>query len=204
MRILGSTFNKAPFVTTQGATNVFLRIDGQKTGETELFLPLGYKPSVLDHVDTVVSLTLGKHVLTLATRSLDGTRATRGNALVDRITLTAADPAAATIRYDVRDAMVAGDTATFWVYGVQDEAAKLTADASGPVQIRVNDRPLTGGKAFLLGGINKVVLTTTGCLRGPDVTRDTALAVPRRYVPQDSQVAGSARKTCHVAQLCAC
>ena len=193
LRVLASTFNKDPLVTTQGATNVFLRIDGQKAGETELFLPLGYKPSVLDHVDTVVSLTLGKHVLTLATRSLDGTRATRGNALVDRITLTAADPAAATIRYDVRDAMVAGDTATFWVYGVQDEAAKLTADASGPVQIRVNDRPLTGGEAFLLGGINKVEVTGAARLRGLDVTRDTAPDAPRRYEAEDAQVAGTAR-----------
>ncbi len=193
LRVLASTFNKDPLVTDQGATNVFLRIDGQKAGETELFLPLGYKPSVLDHVDTVVTLTRGKHVLTLATRSLDGARTTRGNALVDRITLTAADPAATTVRYDARDAMVAGDAATFWVYGVQDETAKLTADASGPAQIRVNDRPLTGGEAFLLGGINKVEVTGAARLRGLTVTRDTAPDAPRRYEAEAAQIAGTAR-----------
>ncbi len=73
LRVLASTFNKDPLAEAQGPTNVFLRIDGKPAGETELFLPLGYKPSVLDHVDTVVSLPQGRHTLTLATRSLDGT-----------------------------------------------------------------------------------------------------------------------------------
>ncbi|WP_230481042.1 cellulosome protein [Sphingomonas sp. Leaf21] len=193
LRVLASTFNKDPLVTDQGATNVFLRIDGKKAGETELFLPLGYKPAVLDHVDTIVTLTRGQHVLTLATRSLDGTRATRGNALVDRITLTAADPAATTVRYDVRDAMLKGETATFWVYGAQDGAAKLAADARGPVTIRVNDRPLSGGDAFLLGGINKVEVSGTAGLRALTVTREPAPQAPRRYEAEGAQVAGTTR-----------
>ena len=210
LRVLASTFNKDSLVTAQGATNVFLRVDGQKTGEVELFLPLGYKPAVLDHVDTVVNLTRGEHVLTLATRSLDGAQRTRGNALVDRITLTAADPTSATVTYDVRDAMVkghgrmtgdaadlaAGSSATFWVYGVQDEPARLAAEASGPVRISVNDRTLTGGKAFLLGGINKVVVTgTSGMtqLRGLRVTREPFPITSRRYEAEGAQVAGTAR-----------
>lgn len=91
-----------------------------------MFLPLGYKPAVLDHVDTVVHLTRGRHILTLATRSLDGTRRTQGNAMVDRITLTAADPAATVARYDVADAVVKGGRATFWVYAAKDGLARLT------------------------------------------------------------------------------
>ncbi len=207
LRVLASTFNKDPLVTAQGATNVYLRIDGPKAGETELFLPLGYKPSVLDHVDTVVNLTRGKHVLTLATRSLDGTRRTEGHALVDRITLTAADPASTTVTYDVRDAMVTGRaatkgdavdlatgaSATFWVYAVQDEPAALSAEASGPVRISVNGRPLTGGKAFLLGGINKVVVTGATRLRSLRVTGVTAPSASRRYEAEAAQVAGTAR-----------
>lgn len=193
LRVLASTFNKDPLAEAQGPTNVFLRIDNQAAGETELLLPLGYKPSVLDHVDTVVSLPQGRHILTLATRSLDGRRRTRGNALVDRITLTAADPAETTTTYDVRDAMVKDGRATFWVYGAQDGLARLTPDARGRMRMTVNGRPVAGETAFLLGGINKVVVTgPLATLRALRVT-PTPSAAPRHYEAEAAQVAGSAR-----------
>jgi len=195
LRVLANSFNKDPLVEPQGATNVFLRIDGKPEGETELFLPLGYKPAVLDHADTVVNLTRGRHILTLATRSLDGTRRTQGNAMVDRITLTAADPAVTATRYDVADAVVKGDGATFWVYAAKDGLARLSPDASGGgvVRMAVNGRA-TKGRAFLLGGINKVVLTTTGsaAVRGLSVTPENGPA-PYLYEAEDAQVAGTAR-----------
>lgn len=194
LRVLASSFNKDPLVEPQGATNVFLRIDGKPGGETELFLPLGYKPAVLDHTDTVVHLTRGRHVLTLATRSLDGTRRTQGNAMVDRITLTAADPAVTATRYDVADAMVKGGSTTFWVYAAQDGLARLSPDAGGgAVRMAVNGRE-TNGRAFLLGGINKVVLTATGssAVRGLSVTPENG-AAPHVYEAEDAQVAGTAR-----------
>jgi hypothetical protein len=194
LRVLASSFNKDPLVEPQGATNVFLRIDGKPGGETELFLPLGYKPAVLDHADTVVNLTRGRHVLTLATRSLDGTRRTQGNAMVDRITLTAADPAVTATRYDVADAMVKGGSTTFWVYAAQDGLARLSPDASGgAVRMAVNGRE-TKGRAFLLGGINKVVLTASGssAVRGLSVTPENG-AAPHVYEAEDAQVAGTAR-----------
>lgn len=135
-----------------------------------------------------------RHTLTTATRSLDGTRATRGNALVDRITLTAADPAVTMTRYDVRDAMLTGTkpggsdsvilspgaSATFWIYGAQDRLARLSPEANGALRMTVNGRAVTSGEAFLLGGINKVVVTGAGrpaSLRG---LRVTAEAAPRR------------------------
>ncbi|WP_322965446.1 cellulosome protein [Sphingomonas fuzhouensis] len=208
VRVLASTFNKDPLAAAQGPTNVFLRIDGKAAGETELLLPLGYKPSVLDHVDTVVSLPQGRHVLTLATRSLDGKRQTQGNALVDRITLTAADPAVTSTTYDVQDAMLKGTTpasgdavalspggsATFWVYGAQDGLARLTAEASGPVRMTVNGRAMARNDAFLLGGINKVVVTGANGtrLRGVRVTPQPGPA-PRLYEAEAAQVAGTAR-----------
>lgn len=195
LRVLANSFNKDPLVEPHGATNVFLRIDGKPEGETELFLPLGYKPAVLDHADTVVTLTRGRHVLTLATRSLDGTRRTQGNAMVDRITLTAADPAVTATRYDVADAVVKGGSATFWVYAAKDGLARLSPDASGggAVRMAVNGRE-TKGRAFLLGGINKVVLTTTGsaAVRGLSVTPENGPA-PYLYEAEDAQVAGTAR-----------
>ncbi len=194
LRVLASSFNKDPLVEPQGATNVFLRIDGKPGGETEMFLPLGYKPAVLDHADTVVNLTRGRHVLTLATRSLDGTRRTQGNAMVDRITLTAADPAVTATRYDVADAMVKGGSTTFWVYAAQDGLARLSPDASGgAVRMAVNGRE-TKGRAFLLGGINKVVLTATGssAVRGLSVTPENGPA-SYLYEAEDAQVAGTAR-----------
>ncbi len=106
LSVLASTFNKDPLAEAQGPTNVYLLIDGKAAGE--LFLPLGYKPAVLDHADTTVSLTRGRHVLTLSTRSPDGRGRTQGNAMVDRITLTAADPAATRAHYDVADAVLKG------------------------------------------------------------------------------------------------
>lgn len=192
LSVLASSFNKDPLVEPQGATNVFLRIDGKPQGE--LFLPLGYKPAVLDHVDTVVHLTRGRHILTLATRSLDGTRRTQGNAMVDRITLTAADPAATVARYDVADAVVKGGRATFWVYAAKDGLARLTPEVSGgAVRMTVNGRE-TKGRTFLLGGINKVVLTAMGssAVRGLSVTPENGPA-PYLYEAEDAQVAGTAR-----------
>ena len=210
LRILASTFNKDTLAEGQGPTNVFLRIDGKAAGETELFLPLGYKPSVLDHVDTVVTLPRGRHVLTLSTRSLDGTRRTRGNALVDRITLTSADPSPEMRDYDVQDAMpgkgavmkdgalvlAPGASATFWVYAAKDGPASIIPQTSGGmVQTSVNGRAVAGGDAFLLGGINKVVLTGrsgNALLRRLRATERTARDA-RTYEAEAAQVAGSAR-----------
>jgi hypothetical protein len=192
LSVLANSFNKDPLVEPQGATNVFLRIDGKAAGE--LFLPLGYKPAVLDHADTVVDLTRGRHVLTLATRSLDGNGRTLGNAMVDRITLTAADPAAGRAHYDVADAVVKGGSATFWVYAAKDGLARLSPETGGgAVRMVVNGRE-TKGRAFLLGGINKVVLTPTGssAVRGLSVTPDNGPA-PHVYEAEDAQVAGTAR-----------
>ncbi|WP_083748302.1 cellulosome protein [Sphingomonas sp. Sph1(2015)] len=192
LSVLANSFNKDPLVEPQGATNVFLRIDGKAAGE--LFLPLGYKPAVLDHADTVVDLTRGRHVLTLATRSLDGKGRTLGNAMVDRITLTAADPAAGRAHYDVADAVVKGGSATFWVYAAKDGLARLSPETGGgPVRMVVNGRE-TKGRAFLLGGINKVVLTPTGssAVRGLSVTPENGPA-PHVYEAEDAQVAGTAR-----------
>lgn len=208
LRVLASTFNRDPLAAAEGPTNVFLRIDGREVGM--LLLPLGYKPSVLDHVDTVVTLSRGRHVLTLATRSLDGKRRTQGNALVDRITLIAADPAATTRDYDVQDAVLAkgatphdgqvalaaGATATFWVYGTKDGLARIVPQASGgTAQISVNGRSETTGATFLLGGINKVVLTSvsgTTLVRGLRVTEEPA-SETSTYEAEAAQVAGRAR-----------
>lgn len=192
LRVLASTFNKDPLAEAQGPTNVFLRIDGKDAGE--LYLPLGYKPAVLDHVDTPVTLTKGRHVITLATRSRDGRGKTQGNGLVDRITLTEATPADRPRSYDVRDAVMKDGAATFWVYAPKDAPARLTvlADGARPT-LSVNGRPVAGDTAFLLGGINKVVVTGAGArLRGLRVT-DTGKADTRIYEAEAAQVAGSAR-----------
>lgn len=159
VQVLGSTFNKDPKAAAQGATNVFLRIDGKAAGETQLFLPLGYKPSVLDHVDTVVPLTRGHHVLTLATASLDKRRHTVGNGLVDRITLSRAPTAGQARVYDAQDAMMKGGDLIFWVYAARDGLARLTLETGGDPTVSVNGRTMTAGRAadaFLLAGINKV------------------------------------------------
>ncbi|MBD8548593.1 cellulosome protein [Sphingomonas sp. CFBP 8760] len=214
LRVLASTFNQDPKAAAQGPTNVFLRIDGKAAGEAELFLPLGYKPSVLDHADTVVMLTKGRHILTLATRSLDGKRRTQGNALVDRITLSLGDPAVEA-RYEARDAWLTranaeadaadvvrldkGDTATFWVYAAQDGPARLTLETGedATTGLAVNGRTLARAAtdAFLVGGINKVTvtgLTGTTRLRRLRVDRASASAI-LTYEAEAATIVGTAR-----------
>src|SRR5690606_12501078 len=119
--------------------------------EQELFLPLGYKWVVWDHTDTTVKLTAGKHTITLAARSLDGTRATKGDAIVDRIHLSRPNPKAAAASYEAElaeldgarpvytDARLKregasgsgavrlgkGETVTFWVYSAADAESTL-------------------------------------------------------------------------------
>jgi hypothetical protein len=191
LRVLASTFNKDPLAQAQGPTNVFLRIDDEEQGE--LHLPLGYKPSVLDHVDTRVMLTEGRHVVTLATRSRDGKARTQGNALIDRITLTQGAADGATRDYDARDAMLHGGATTFWVYAAKDAPMRLTPLVNGArATLSANGRPVSGDTAFLLGGINKVVVSGGSALRGLRVAEAAATGV-QVYEAEAARVAGTAR-----------
>lgn len=187
LRVFANSLNTYDLIAEQGPTNVFLRVDG--AAEQELHLPLGYKWVVWDHADTTVSLTAGDHVISLAARSLDGTRATKGDAIVDRITLALPNPAAtgsiyeaeyATLdgaRVDYRRRGVSGagrvgvaarQTATFWVYAASDGEHTLhvdTAGGTGRASLTVNGQRVADVrksrrvKVFLSGGINKVTVT---------------------------------------------
>ncbi|MGP3920188.1 LamG-like jellyroll fold domain-containing protein [Nonomuraea sp. 10N515B] len=186
LSVFANSLNTFDAVREQGPTNVFLRVDGG--AEQELHLPLGYKWVVWDHADTRVALTKGEHVITLAARSLDGTRATKGDALIDKIDLSLANPAAAETIYEAEYATLQGartdygrtkvsgpghttiskdQTATFWVYSPDDGESTLTIDTlgGGRAWLDVNGHRLTGVnadttvKAFLAGGINKITLT---------------------------------------------
>nr|MDT0662850.1 LamG-like jellyroll fold domain-containing protein [Micromonospora sp. DSM 115978] len=151
LSVFANSLNTYHLIQEQGPTNVFVRVDGG--AEQELFLPLGYKWVVWDHADTTVELSAGRHVISLAARSLDGERATRGDAIIDRIRLGLPNPAAATAVYEAeladlsgarpvypgsfarssRDALSGagavevgrGDSVAFWVYSRHDEEATL-------------------------------------------------------------------------------
>ncbi len=186
LSVFANSLNTQHLVAEQGPTNVFLRVDGG--AEQELFLPLGYKWVVWDHADTKVRLSAGKHTISLAARSLDGARATRGDAILDRITLTLPSPAAATSTYEAGYATLSGaridqrrrgasgaapvglgrgGSATFWVYSPADGESTLHVDVAGRgrADLVVNGRHIsrfarpTRGKVFLSGGINKVTVT---------------------------------------------
>ncbi|WP_405675082.1 LamG-like jellyroll fold domain-containing protein [Streptomyces canus] len=158
LSVFANSLNTFDKVKEQGPTNVFLRVDGQAAGEQQLYLPLGYKWVVWDHTDTKVKLTKGKHTLTLAAKSLDGKRATKGDAIVDRLTLALPAASAGTQVYEGELAWLSGgaqpvytlpkraatgsgaarigkgQTATFWVYSPADREATLevdTLDGSG-------------------------------------------------------------------------
>ncbi|GAA1981526.1 Ig-like domain-containing protein [Isoptericola halotolerans] len=167
LSVFANSLNTHDLVADQGPTNVFLRVDG--ADEQELFLPLGYKWVVWDHADTTVELTEGTHTISLAAQSLDGTGATQGDALIDRITLSLPDPEAATAVYEAEHAthegtaaytapdgvgadevsgagsvaLADGEPVTFWVYGEQDAEATLGVDvlgaASGTVTVNGRD-----------------------------------------------------------------
>nr|WP_067276307.1 LamG-like jellyroll fold domain-containing protein [Streptomyces jeddahensis] len=162
LSVFANSLNTYDLVKEQGPTNVFLRVDGG--AEQELSLPLGYKWVVWDHTDTTVALTKGKHTLTLAAKSLDGSKATKGDAIVDRITLSLPDPDVKSAVYEGELAwldgaravyglpkhldasgsgaaeVAKGDTATFWVYSPADTESTIDVDAfgTGTAQVSVN------------------------------------------------------------------
>ncbi|PSL06912.1 Ig-like protein group 4 [Haloactinopolyspora alba] len=164
LSVFANSLNTHDLVQEQGPTNVFVRVDGK--AEQELFLPLGYKWVVWDHADTTVELTEGKHTISLAARSLDGSGATTGDALIDRITLSLPDPEASSTIYEAETAGLngadpvyadprvkrrgatgsgaveigEGDTATFWVYSEKDAESTIDVHTlgGGTTQLAVN------------------------------------------------------------------
>ncbi|MFF7132768.1 LamG-like jellyroll fold domain-containing protein [Streptomyces sp. NPDC008196] len=189
LSVFANSLNTFDKVKEQGPTNVFLRVDGQATDEQQLYLPLGYKWVVWDHTDTKVKLTKGRHTLTLAAKSLDGKRVTKGDAIVDRLTL--ALPAAsadtqvhegelawlgggAQPAYNVGGSgsgaarLAKGQTATFWVYSPADREATLKVDTLGGTGagLSVNGHDVlrlakdrNRVAVSLSGGVNKVTVT---------------------------------------------
>ncbi|MFI6374948.1 LamG-like jellyroll fold domain-containing protein [Streptomyces sp. NPDC050546] len=160
LSVFANSLNTFDKVKEQGPANVFLRVDGEADSEQQLHLPLGYKWVVWDHTDTEVKLTKGKHTLTLAAKSLDGERATKGDAIVDRLTLSLPDASAGTQVYEGELAWPAGgarpvydlpsqsgsgavrlakgQTATFWVYSPADREATLRVDTLGGTGARLS------------------------------------------------------------------
>jgi hypothetical protein len=188
LSVFASSLNTDPEVQQQGPTNMFLRVDGDAATEQELFLSPGYKWVVWDHTDTTVELTAGNHVITLATRSLDGTGAITGDVILDKIDLSLPHPDYADDVYEAEFAELTGGAApnyasghrgsgpgaaavpvggeaTFWVYSPDDALARLDVASLGDrkVDLVVNGATVTTGQggivdAFLLGGINQITV----------------------------------------------
>ena len=158
LSVFANSLNTFDKVKDQGPTNVFLRVDGRADSEQELYMPLGYKWVVWDHTDTTVHLVKGTHTVTLAARSLDGRRVTKGDTIVDRLTLSLPDPSAATEVHEGELAWTSGGArpvydlprhtpvpatgsgavrvaerqqATFWVYSPADREATLDVRTLG-------------------------------------------------------------------------
>ncbi|MFF0015080.1 LamG-like jellyroll fold domain-containing protein [Streptomyces sp. NPDC005374] len=193
LSVFANSLNTFDKVKEQGPTNVFLRVDGAADSERQLYLPLGYKWVVWDHTDTKVKLTKGKHTLTLAARSLDGKRATKGDAIVDRLTLTLPTASAGTQVYEGELAwlkggaqavyslpkkaatgsgaarVAKGQTATFWVYSPADREATLNVDALGGAGARlsVNEHEVL---RLAAKGRNSVAVSLSGGVNKVTVT----------------------------------
>ncbi|BCB90147.1 LamG-like jellyroll fold domain-containing protein [Phytohabitans suffuscus] len=212
LRVFANSLNTFDLVREQGPTNVFLRVDGG--AEQEVFLPLGYKWVVWDHTDTTVDLTAGRHTISLAARSLDGTGATRGDAIVDRITLALPNPAARTAVYeaelaDLRGARTVysghkravslgrGQSATFWVYSATDGESTLDLSATGPTKLTVNgiEVPSPRAAVSLSGGVNKVTVTGQALVDRLSVTPSARHLPAVTYQAEAAALAGTAAVT---------
>lgn len=192
LSVFANSLNTFDKVKEQGPTNVLLRVDGKADSEQQLYLPLGYKWVVWDHTDTKVKLTKGKHTLTLAAKSLDGKRVTKGDAIVDRLTLTLPTASAGTqvdegelawleggaqAVYNLPKqaasgsgaARVAkGQTATFWVYSPADREATLDVDALGGAGARLS---VNGHEVLRLAkGRSAVAVSLSGGINKVTVT----------------------------------
>jgi hypothetical protein len=193
LSVFANSLNSFNLIQEQGPTNVFVTVDGK--AEQEIFLTLGYKWVVWDHTDTAVDLTAGNHVISLSARSLDGTRVTKGDAIVDKVDLSLANSDArqrlyeaeyatlhgATLDYSASNTsasgvavLAPGQSATFWVYSPKDGESTLGIDTlgGGTGALSVNGQAVTDvGEStslpvFLSGGINKVTVTgTSGTLK---------------------------------------
>jgi hypothetical protein len=211
LKVFANSLNTFDLVKEQGPTNVFLRVDG--AAEQEVFLPLGYKWVVWDHSGAKVQLSKGTHTISLAARSLDGVRATKGDAIVDRITLELPNPAAATDVYEAELAdldharpttggaeLGRGGTATFWVYSPADTSSTIAAATSGNVRITVNGIAVPGRKApvSLSGGVNKIVVTgvdRNSTIDRLDVRRGSGRLPAVSYEAEAATLAGTATVT---------
>jgi hypothetical protein len=216
LSVFANSLNTYDLVSAQGPTNVFLRVDGAE--EQELHLPLGYKWVVWDHADTKVRLVKGRHVITLAAQSRDGTRGTKGDAIVDRLTLSLPNPAAHTAVYEAELSWLDGgrpvygerrasgsgaaeldrnQAATFWVYSPADAESTIHVDTrAGKAELEVNGQDVGSARdaaVSLSGGVNKV--TVTGVAHRTLVDRitvtPTSTLKPTTYEAEDAQRAGT-------------
>ncbi|MER5185226.1 LamG-like jellyroll fold domain-containing protein [Streptomyces sp. NPDC002896] len=208
LSVFANSLNTYNLVKEQGPTNVFLRVDGG--AEQELSLPLGYKWVVWDHSDTKVELTKGKHTLTLAAKSLDGSKATKGDAIVDRMTLSLPDPDVKSAVYEGElawldgarpvyglpkhldasgsgaAAVEKGDTATFWVYSPADTESTIDVDAfgTGTAQLAVN-----GHDVLKLAGNSgkKVAVSLSGGVNKVTVTGEAGTTLVDRITVRQTK-----------------
>ncbi|WP_197978734.1 MULTISPECIES: LamG-like jellyroll fold domain-containing protein [unclassified Microbacterium] len=191
LSVLANAYNKEARNEEQGPVNMFLRVNGG--AEQEIYANLGYKWVVWDHTDTKVTLNAGKNTITLAARSLDGTKGTKGAAIIDKIDVTLPN-ANYTPIYEAENAVLhdaqaaydrggvsgsgyvkvaANQSATFWVYNKDDSEKSLEVKTlgGGTGTVKVNGVELgsvtdtVSVPAFLVGGINKVeIVGGTGTL----------------------------------------
>jgi hypothetical protein len=210
LSVFANSHNTADIVAEQGPTNIFVTVDGDQ--EQELHLPLAYNWVVWDHADTTVELTEGTHTIRLAANSLDGTGQTQGDALIDRITLTA--PHGDTDRYEAENSahegslvpgtpgsvsLDADETATFWVYGETDGEATLEVDGTVGGPVDVNGETLSGlgespaAAVHLEGGINKVEIHGPATVDAIEIGAGTGQLERTEYQAEDAQLSGDAQ-----------
>lgn len=211
LSVFANSLNTYDLIAENGPTNVFLTVDG--AAEQEMFLPLGYKWVVWDHADTTVELTAGTHTIAFSTTDLAGTESTRGDAILDRITLERSASAAAVSDYEAEYAdhtgtptatgvqLASDESATFWVYGKADAEATLEVLGSGTGTVALNGDTvldLGDGDAVavqLQGGVNKVVVTGEATIDRIRIAASQDRLDSTEYQAEDAELSGDAAAT---------
>ncbi|MGU3357849.1 LamG-like jellyroll fold domain-containing protein [Microbacterium sp. M4A5_1d] len=210
LSVFSSSLNTDPEIADNGPTNVFLTVDGGS--EQEIHLPLSYRWVVWDHADTRVELSAGRHEIALSTSSVDGSRSTRGDAIIDRITLETTEAAPSTV-YEAEHSdhngevsvqnpgsvvLDASDSATFWVYSDTDGEAYLEVAGAGGGTVSLNGDDILdlsragAADVQLQGGVNKIVVRGAASLDKITVSGSRDKIEHRTYQAEDGALAGTA------------
>ncbi|WP_235950529.1 LamG-like jellyroll fold domain-containing protein [Phycicoccus flavus] len=225
LQVFSSTLNTFASVQEQGPTNVFVRVDGGQEQEIHLPLAYkwvvwDHADTTVDLTEGTHTISLSvqskdgtRHttgdaivdriVLGLPNPAAAASVYEGEYAELSGGTTSWTAPAGADVSGPGGATLGSGDTATFWVYAAHEGEQALDVDTVGTARgsLTVNGRAVRylkdgTARAYLEGGVNKVVVTGTAWVDRLVVAPDVSW-LPRSYEAEDARLGGDA----HVSDL---